>query len=158
MSNVTLLPDHMLGEVIARTHDHDLLAFLSSCKTFQRVLALDTAREVKSPPNTHVVTSLALLDWALGSGWAWPTKIKRGEEDFFAACSLAAEGGVHCRPATRSRRRLRMERGGVRRRLDERPPKDAKVAPRKRMPVGPDDVLRCGGERSARVPEVGPHQ
>ena len=23
MSNVTLLPDHMLGEVIARTHDHD---------------------------------------------------------------------------------------------------------------------------------------
>jgi hypothetical protein len=45
MSNVTLLPDHMLGEVIARTHDHDLLAFISSCKTFQRVLALDAKRE-----------------------------------------------------------------------------------------------------------------
>ena len=70
MSNVTLLPDHMLGETIARTHDYDLLALLSSCKTFKRVLALDPAREVKSPPNTHVVKSLAMLDWALGSGWA----------------------------------------------------------------------------------------
>ena len=48
MSNVTLLPDHMLGEVIARTHDHDLLALLSSCKTFQRVLALDAKREAPS--------------------------------------------------------------------------------------------------------------
>ena len=85
MSNVTLLPDHMLGEVIARTHDHDLLAFLSSCKTFKRVLALDTAREVKPPPGAHVVKSLALLEWALGSGWAWPTKNKNGEEDCFAA-------------------------------------------------------------------------
>ena len=55
MSNVALLPDHMLGEVIARTHDHDLLALLSSCKIFKRVLGLDAKREVSFPPDTHVV-------------------------------------------------------------------------------------------------------
>jgi hypothetical protein len=58
MSNVTLLPYHMLGELIARTHNLDLLAFLSSCKTSKRVRALDTTeREVKPPPGAHVVKS-----------------------------------------------------------------------------------------------------
>jgi len=85
MINVTLLPDHLLGEVIDRTHDHDLLALLSSCKTFKRVLSLDTAREVKPPPKTYIVTSVALLEWALGNGWAWPTK----------AADLEAEMGGH---------------------------------------------------------------
>ena len=92
MSNVTLLPDHMLGEVIARTHDHDLLAFLSSCKTFQRILALDPARVVKRPPGWRIVRSLALLDWALGSEWAWPTKNKNGEDGTFAACTTLQHG------------------------------------------------------------------
>ena len=94
MSNVTLLPDHMLGEVIARTHDHDLLAFLSSCKTFKRILGLDAKRKVKPPPNTHGVTSLALLEWALGSGWARPTKNAcTWGGDLFAACALTTGGG-----------------------------------------------------------------
>ena len=94
MSNVTLLPDHMLGEVIARTHDHDLLAVLSSCKNFKRVLALDPAREVKRPAGTHVVKSLALLEWALGSGWARPTKNAcTWGGDLFAACALTTGGG-----------------------------------------------------------------
>ena len=44
VSNVTLLPDHMLGEIIERTHGHDLLALLFSCKTFKRVLAGSTRR------------------------------------------------------------------------------------------------------------------
>jgi hypothetical protein len=48
---------------------------------------------VKPPPGAHVVKSLALLDWALGNGWAWPTKNEKGEEDLFAACILAAWGG-----------------------------------------------------------------
>ena len=85
----------MLGEVIARTHDHDLLAVLSSFRTFQRDLALDPAREVQSPPNTHIVESVALLDWALGNEWAWPTRDEHGREDRFAACSLAAGGGCN---------------------------------------------------------------
>ena len=94
-SNIALLPDHMLGEIIERTHDRDLLALLSSCKTFKRVLSLDAKREVSSPPDTHIVTSLALLEWALGNGWPWPTKNERGREDRFAACSLAAGGGCN---------------------------------------------------------------
>ena len=92
-SNVTLLPDHMLGEIIDRTHAHDLLALFSSCKTFKRVLALNTAREVAPPPDAHVVTSLAKLEWALGNGWAWPAKNKHGRDDRFAACNLTASGG-----------------------------------------------------------------
>ena len=94
-SNVTLLPDHMLGEIIDRAHDYDLVALLSSCKTFKRVLGLDAKREVSFPPDTHIVTSLALVEWALGNGWAWPTKDKDGREDRFAACSLAAGGGCN---------------------------------------------------------------
>ena len=32
-SNITLLPDHMIGEFLDRSHDDDLLALLSACKT-----------------------------------------------------------------------------------------------------------------------------
>jgi hypothetical protein len=91
--NVTLLLDHMLGEIIDRTHDRDLLAFLFSCQTFKRVLGLDAKRGVSFPPDTHIVTSLALLEWALGNGWPWPTKDECGREDPTAACKLAAGGG-----------------------------------------------------------------
>ena len=45
-SNVTLLPDHMLGEVLERSHDNDLLAAISTCKVFGRIQRLDTSREV----------------------------------------------------------------------------------------------------------------
>ena len=45
-SNVTLLPDHMIGEVLARSHDNDLLAVISTCQVLRRIQTLDTSREV----------------------------------------------------------------------------------------------------------------
>ena len=32
-SNVTLLPGHMIGEILERSHDHDLLAVICTCPT-----------------------------------------------------------------------------------------------------------------------------
>ena len=83
----------MIGEILARSHSDDLLAVISTCKVFGRIQRLDTSREVCPPPGAHIVTSLALLEWAIDNGWAWPTKDKRGDEDPFAACTLAAGGG-----------------------------------------------------------------
>ena len=92
-SNVTLLPDHMIGEIFARSHDNDLLAVISTCKVFGRIQRLDAKREVSFPPDTHIVKSLALVEWAVGNGWPWPTKDERGRQDRFAACKLVAGGG-----------------------------------------------------------------
>ena len=85
--NVTLLPDHMLGEILARSHSDDLLAIISTCKMFGRIQRLDTSREVRAPPDAHIVTSAALHTWAVENGWPWPTDHR------FAACNLAAERG-----------------------------------------------------------------
>ena len=44
-SNVTLiLPDHMIGEILARSHSDDLLAVISTCKVLGRIQRLDTSR------------------------------------------------------------------------------------------------------------------
>ena len=93
--NITVLPDDMISEFLDRSHDHDLLALLSSCKTFKRVLAIELGattyggakveasaatgkkpRVVRRPPDSHVVNSAALLAWAFGNGWAWPTSAR----------------------------------------------------------------------------------
>ena len=94
ISNVTALPDAMIGEILERTHSDDLLAAILTCKIFRRVQRQDTSRDVRPPPGTHVVTSEALVTWARDGGWAWPTKDKHcDKDDPFAACRLAAGGG-----------------------------------------------------------------
>mgnify|MGYP006210023357 CR=1 FL=1 len=58
---------------------------------------LTTYPQVSFPPDTHIVSSVPLLEWALGDGWAWPTKDKWGEgDDIYAACDLAVEFGGGC--------------------------------------------------------------
>ena len=68
---------------------HDLLTVIFTCR-LRRIQRLS--------PDTRVVTSVALLKWAIGNGWAWPTTDKDGHVDRFAACNLAAEGGCLLRP------------------------------------------------------------
>jgi hypothetical protein len=62
VSNILELPDDMLGEILLRSHGDDLLAIISTCKELRRIQSLDTARVVSFPSNTHVVTSVALLE------------------------------------------------------------------------------------------------
>ena len=94
VSNILELPDDMLGEILLRSHGDDLLAIISTCKELRRIQSLDTARVVSFPSNTHVVTSVALLEWAIEKGWAWPTKNTRNSiARPFVACALAAGGG-----------------------------------------------------------------
>merc|ERR1711969_331193 len=53
--------------------DHDLFAFATTCGTFSDTAAdLGDGRVARPPPGQHVVRSLPLTEWALGSGWAWP--------------------------------------------------------------------------------------
>ena len=78
VTNVTTLPDHMLWEILARSHDDDLFAALFTCKAFMRVLGEGTSpREVRRPSDAHIVRSEAFVVWAIAlGGWTWPTKDK----------------------------------------------------------------------------------
>lgn len=67
---------------------HDLLTVIFTCR-LRRIQRLS--------PDTRVVTSVALLNCAIGNGWAWPTTDMDGHVDRFA-CNLAAEGGCLLRP------------------------------------------------------------
>ena len=93
VSNILELPDVMLGEILLRSPGDDLLAITSTCKELRRIQSLDTARVVSFPSNTHVVTSVALLEWAIEKGWAWPTKKAWERLSFDCQCTLAVGGG-----------------------------------------------------------------
>ena len=112
-----------------------------------RHLHVSSPAHPEASPDTRVVTSVALLKWAIGNGWAWPTTDKDGHVDRFAACNLAAEGGCLLRPyntlvptaAAKCWPFLTLRRFGrviprhVRRRGEARAPQATEVAPRQRV-------------------------
>ena len=83
--------------------DVDTFAVYTTCKalraTVERHNALAqckikgiVARVVKPPPARYIVTSVALVRWALAEGWQWP-KPKRYIVREGGACALAAAAG-----------------------------------------------------------------
>ena len=89
--------------ILSSLPDADIFAFYTTCSHFrdtvhrQNQLAESdaaeaqgyVARTVKPPPSEHVVTSIALVEWAKGNGWTWPSIDWRGG----GACALAAAAG-----------------------------------------------------------------